>query len=144
MPARTAQAEWSGNLTEGKGHIKVQSGTLDAPYDFRARTADVKGGGGTNPEELIAAAHAGCYTMQLSALIGGAGFVAKRLQTVATVHLEKEGAGFVIPLIELALEGSVPGMDAAAFQKLAETAKVSCPVSKALAGPKITLTVKFA
>ncbi len=143
MPARTATAVWSGNLTEGKGHITAQSKTLDAPYDFRARTADGKGGGGTNPEELIAAAHAGCFTMQLSALIGGAGHTATRLQTVAKVHLEKEGAGFGIPLIELELEGSVPGMDAAKFKELAETAKASCPVSKALAGPKVTLAVKF-
>jgi osmotically inducible protein OsmC len=133
MAARTAEAQWSGNLTEGKGHIKVQSGTLDAPYDFRARTGDGKG---TNPEELIGAAHAGCFTMQLSALIGAAGFTAK-------VHLEKDGPGFAIPRIELELVGKVPGMDAAAFQKLAETAKVSCPVSKALAGPQISLTVKF-
>ncbi len=143
MPSRTAAAEWSGNLTEGKGHITVQSKTLDAPYDFRARTADGKGGGGTNPEELIAAAHAGCFTMQLSALIGGAGHTATRLHTTAKVHLEKDGPGFAIPLIELALEGSVPGMDAAAFEKLAEQAKATCPVSKALAGPKTTLTVKF-
>jgi osmotically inducible protein OsmC len=140
MPSRTAQARWSGNLTEGKGHITVQSGTLDAPYDFRARTADGKG---TNPEELIGAAHAGCFTMQLSALLGLAGATATNLQTTAKVHLEKEGAGFAIPLIELALEGSVPGMSEADFKKHAEAAKASCPVSKALAGPKITLTTKF-
>lgn len=140
MPARTAQAEWSGNLTEGKGHIKVQSGTLDAAYDFRARAGDGKG---TNPEELIAAAHAGCFAMQLSALLGNAGFTAEKLTATARVHLEKEGAGFAIPKVELELTGKVPGMDAAAFQKHAETAKASCPVSKALAGTAITLTVKF-
>jgi osmotically inducible protein OsmC len=139
MPARTAEAEWKGNLTEGKGHIKVQSGTLNAPYDFRARTAD---GQGTNPEELIGAAHAGCFTMQLSALLGAAGFTAEHLRTTAKVHLEKQGAGFAIPKIELELEGKVPGLDAAGFQKHAETAKVSCPVSKALAGTEITLKVK--
>lgn len=140
MPARTAQADWKGNLTEGKGHIKVQSGTLDAPYDFRARTADGKG---TNPEELIGAAHAGCFTMQLSALVANAGFTAEALSTVAKVHLEKAGAGFAIPRIELELTGKVPGMDSAAFTKLAETAKASCPVSKALAGVQISLSVKF-
>lgn len=140
MAFRTAQAEWTGNLTEGKGHIKVQSGTLDAPYDFRARTADGKG---TNPEELIGAAHAGCFTMQLSALLGAAGHTPSHLRTVAKVHLEKQGAGFAIPRIELELEGSVPGMDAAAFQKHAETAKSSCPVSRALAGTQISLTVWF-
>lgn len=139
MPARTAQAEWKGNLTEGKGHIKVQSATLDAPYDFRARTADGKG---TNPEELIGAAHAGCFTMQLSALLGAAGFNNPTLKTTAKVHLEKDGPGFAIPLIELELEGSVPGLDAAGFLKHAEIAKASCPVSKALAGSKITLKVK--
>ncbi len=140
MAARSAQAQWSGNLTEGKGHITVQSGTLDAPYDFRARTADGKG---TNPEELIAAAHAGCFTMQLSALLGAAGHVAERLVTTAKVHLEKDGPGFAIPLIELELTGKVPGMSAADFQKHAETAKATCPVSKALAGPNISLTVQF-
>ena len=140
MPYRTASAEWSGNLTEGKGHITVQSKTLDAPYDFRARTADGKG---TNPEELIAAAHSGCFTMQLSALLGAAGHTAERLRTVAKVHLEKEGGGFAIPLIELDLEGSVPGMSAADFQKHAEAAKASCPVSKALTGAKIVLSVKM-
>ncbi len=141
MAFRTAEAHWTGNLTEGKGHIKVQSGTLDAPYDFRARTADGKG---TNPEELVGAAHAGCFTMQLSALLGAAGFTATKLRTVAKVHLEKQGAGFAIPRIDLELEGAVPGLDAAGFQKHAETAKASCPVSKALAGvSEITLSVKF-
>ncbi|MDX2115215.1 MAG: OsmC family protein [Planctomycetota bacterium] len=140
MAARTGTAEWSGNLTEGKGRLKVQSATLDAPYDFRARAAD---GQGTNPEELIAAAHAGCFIMQLSAILGNAGFTATRLFATAKVHLEKQDAGFVIPLIELSLEGSVPGLDASQFKQHAETAKASCPVSKALAGPKITLTTSF-
>lgn len=140
MAFRTAEAQWHGNLTEGKGRIKVQSGTLDAPYDFRARTADGKG---TNPEELIGAAHAGCFTMQLSALLGGAGFTPTNLRTTAKVHLEKQGAGFAIPKVELELEGSVPGLDAAAFLKHAETAKASCPVSKALAGTEITLKAKL-
>ncbi|CAN5827318.1 OsmC family protein [soil metagenome] len=139
MPIRYAQAQWSGNLTEGKGHITVQSGTLDAPYDFRARTADGKG---TNPEELIGAAHAGCFTMQLSAILGAAGFTAKSLNTTAKVHLEKQGAGFAIPKIELELQGDVPGLSAADFKTHAETAKSSCPVSKALSGTTITLTVK--
>lgn len=141
MPARTAEAVWNGNLTDGKGRIKVQSATLDAPYDFRARAGDGKG---TNPEELIAAAHAGCFAMQLSALLGAAGFTAERLRAVAKVHLEKQGAGFAIPRIELELEGKVPGLDAAGFRKHAEAAKQSCPVSKALAGTEITLTVKTA
>lgn len=140
MPARTADAHWSGNLLEGKGQIKVQSGTLDAPYDFRARTGDGKG---TNPEELIAAAHAGCFTMQLSALLGAAGLKAESLHTKAKVYLEKDGPGFAIPKVELELEGKVPGIDAAGFQLHAETAKESCPVSKLFKGAEITLTVKL-
>jgi len=140
MAFRTAEAQWKGNLTEGAGNIKVQSGTLDAPYDFRARIGDGKG---TNPEELIAAAHAGCFTMQLSALLGAAGFTPAMLRTTAKVHLEKQGPGFVIPRIELELVGNVPGLDAAGFQKHAEIAKVSCPVSKALAGAQISLTAKL-
>lgn len=118
----------------------MQSGTLDAPYDFRARTAD---GQGANPEELIAAAHAGCFTMQLSALLGKAGFTPTRLRTTARVYLEKQGQGFAIPKIELETEGTVPNLDAAGFLAHAETAKVSCPVSKALAGVEISLRTKL-
>lgn len=139
MPARAATAHWSGNLLEGKGRLKVDSGTLDAPYDFRARAGDGKG---TNPEELIGAAHAGCFIMQLSAILGNAGFTAESLDCTARVHLEKEGAGFAIPKIELELTGKVPGLDAAGFKQHAEAAKVSCPVSKALAGTTISLTIK--
>ncbi|MCW5766557.1 MAG: OsmC family protein [Phycisphaeraceae bacterium] len=139
MAYRSATAKWVGGLTEGKGHITVQSGTLDAPYDFRARTADGKG---TNPEELIGAAHAGCFTMQLSALLGAAGCPNPTLKTSAKVHLEKQGAGFAIPKIELELEGSAPGLTAEQFRQQAELAKTSCPVSKALAGTTITLAVK--
>jgi osmotically inducible protein OsmC len=138
MPARSATAQWSGNLTEGKGRLKVQSGTLDAPYDFRARAGDGKG---TNPEELIGAAHAGCFIMQLSAILGGAGHTAESLNCTAKVHLEKDGPGFSIPKIELELTGKVPGLDAAEFRKHAEAAKASCPVSKALTGTSITLTI---
>jgi len=141
MPQRTAEAQWTGGLVEGKGRVKVQSGTIDAPYDFRARTGD---GSGTNPEELIGAAHAGCFTMQLSALLEKAGFTAERLHTRATVHFEKQAEGFAIPRIDLVTEGSVEGLDQAAFQKHAETAKNICPVSKALAGTKITLTATLA
>ena len=113
MAFRTAEAEWKGNLTEGGGRVKVQSGTLDAPYDFRARTGDGKG---TNPEELIGAAHAGCFTMQLSALLGKAGHTATRLHTMAKVHLEKQGEGFAIPRIELETEGVVVTQDGVTFR----------------------------
>lgn len=139
MPARTAEAHWSGNLNEGKGRIKVESGTLDAPYSFAARAGDAKG---TNPEELIAAAHAGCFAMQLSALLANAGHPAENLHATARVHLEKQDAGFAIPRIELVLTGRAPGMSDAAFRKHAEQAKAVCPVSKALAGTTITLTIK--
>lgn len=140
MPARTAEAEWKGNLTEGKGKIKVQSGSFDIPYDFRARTADGKG---TNPEELIAAAHAGCFSMQLSAMLSGAGKTPERIRTTAKVYLEKQGEGFAIPKIELETEATVPGMDNAAFQQHAENAKKNCPVSKALSGAAISLKAKL-
>lgn len=139
MPARTATAQWTGNLLQGQGHITTESRTLDAAYDFRGRAEK---GPGTNPEELIAAAHAGCFTMQLSAILGNAGFTPARLSTSAKVHLEKDGPGFKIPLIELTLEGDVPGCAPADFKKHAETAKASCPVSRALAGCEIRLTVK--
>lgn len=141
MPARTASAEWNGNLMEGKGRISVQSKTFDAPYDFRARAGDGKG---TNPEELIGAAHAGCFAMQLSAMLGAAGFTPTRLHATARVYLEKEGAGFAIPKIELELEGEVPGLDATGLKTHAEKAKASCPVSRALAGTQISLVVKGA
>lgn len=136
MAQRTAEAQWTGSITEGKGRVKVESGAFDAPYDFRGRTGE---GAGTNPEELIGAAHAGCFTMQLSALLGKAGFTPDRLHTTARVHFEKQGEGFAIPKIELTTEGSAPGLDEATFQKHAETAKTICPVSKALAGTQITL-----
>jgi osmotically inducible protein OsmC len=140
MPARTAEAEWRGNLTEGKGRIKAQSGTLDAPYDFRARTADGKG---TNPEELIAAAHAGCFSMALSAGLGASGLTPERIKTTAKVFLEKQGDAFAIPRIELETEATVPGIDDATFQKHAEKAKANCPVSKALAGTAISLKARL-
>lgn len=138
MPQRTAEAKWSGGLMEGKGSVRVQSGTLDAPYDFRGRTGDGKG---TNPEELIGAAHAGCFTMQLAAMLEKAGTPATSLHTKATVHFEKKDGGFHIPTIELALTAKVPGLDAAGVKKHAEAAKSGCPVSKALAGVDIVLKI---
>lgn len=137
MPTRTAEAEWKGNLTEGKGTVKLGSGAFEGKYDWGSRSADAPG---TNPEELIGAAHAGCFTMALSAQLGNAGITATRLHTTAKVHLVKNETGFVIPKIELAVEGEVPGIDDAKFQELAATAKAGCPVSKALAGVEIHLT----
>ena len=144
MLKRTSTAVWKGNGLEGKGALTTQSGVFkEQPYSFQTRFVSEDGRAGTNPEELIAAAHAGCFAMQLSALLGNAGFTPTRLTATAKVYLEKEGAGFAIPRIELSLEGSVPNISAAEFQKHAETAKATCPVSKALAGPAITLAVKL-
>jgi osmotically inducible protein OsmC len=136
MPVRTAEAEWSGNLLEGKGNIKVGSGAFAGSYDWRGRSAD---GAGTNPEELIGAAHAGCFTMALSAQLANNNTPATRLHTTAKVHLEKLESGFAITKIELTTEGEVPGIDNAKFQELANNAKTGCPVSKALAGTEIHL-----
>jgi osmotically inducible protein OsmC len=136
MPTRTAEAEWRGNLTEGKGEVKLGSGAFSGPYDWRSRSAD---GAGTNPEELIGAAHAGCFSMALSAHLSQAGHPPTRIHTTARVHLEKVDNGFAIPRIELDTEAEVPGIDAATFQQQAETAKANCPVSKALAGVQIEL-----
>lgn len=140
MPVRTSEAEWTRNLTAGKGSIKLGSGAFEGKYDWGSRSGDAPG---TNPEELIGAAHAGCFTMALSAQLGNAGFTPTRLHTTAKVHLIKNETGFVIPKIELETEGEVPGIDAATFDEHAHTAKTNCPVSKALAGTEITLNVKL-
>jgi lipoyl-dependent peroxiredoxin len=136
MPIRNAEAEWNGSLIDGKGHMKLGSGAFDGPYSFRSRMED---GPGTNPEELIGAAHAGCYSMALSAILGGAGLTPTKIHTKAAVKFEKVGSGFSITNIELTTEAEIPGTDAAAFQGFAETAKANCPVSRALSGTNITL-----
>jgi lipoyl-dependent peroxiredoxin len=140
MPSRTAEAEWKGKLLDGKGRIKVGSGSFEGPYDFRGRTAD---GAGTNPEELLGAAHAGCFSMAVAAELTQAGFTPERIHTKAKVHLEKQPEGFGIPLIELETEASVPGLTVEQFEKYAQTAKKGCPVSKALAGVEIRLNAKL-
>lgn len=137
MAVRSSSAEWKGTLKEGAGTMKLGSGTWQGPFTFASR---FESGKGTNPEELIGAAHAGCFSMFLSALLTDAGFKPTRVQTTATVHL---GEGPTISLIELSTEAVVPGLDDAAFRTHAEKAKNDCPVSKALAGPKITLKAKL-
>ena len=127
MSIRHADAHWQGTLKEGAGTLKVESGAFEGPYTWADRFAD---GGGTNPEELIGAAHAGCYSMFLSALLTNNGTPPTRIHTTATVHL---AAGPTISKIELNTEAEVPGLDAARFQELAADAKAKCPVSKALA-----------
>jgi osmotically inducible protein OsmC len=140
MAARTAEAEWKGNLREGKGTMKLGSGAYQGAYSFASR---FESGTGTNPEELIGAAHAGCFSMALSAGLGHDGFTPTRIHTTARVHLEKVGEGFGITRIELNTEAQIPGIDAATFARYAEDAKKGCPVSKALAGVQISLTAKL-
>ena len=141
MPTRTAEAVWSGNITEGKGTIKTQSGVLaDKPYDWRSRSAE---GPNTNPEELLGAAHAGCYSMALSGALGKAGFTPTRVHTTAKVTFDKVGDGFAITKIELVNESQVPNLDEAKFMEFANGAKAGCPVSKALTGTTITLQAKL-
>ena len=141
MPVRTSEAKWSGDLKQGSGTMKLGSGAYEGAYTFKSR---METGTGTNPEELIAAAHAGCFSMALSAMLSGAGHVPKSVHTVAKVSFEPVPGGFAITKIELNTEGEVPGLDAAGFQKFAEEAKKGCPVSKALAVvPEITLNAKL-
>lgn len=137
MPVRTATAEWKGTLKEGAGTLNVGSGAFTVPYTWATRFGDENG---VNPEELVGAAHAGCYSMFLSALLTKAGFTPTRIYTTAKVHL---GDGPTITLIELNCEASVPGLDAAALAEHAEAAKKNCPVSKALTGPEIKLNAKL-
>jgi lipoyl-dependent peroxiredoxin len=141
MATRQATAEWQGTLMEGSGHVRSAAGTFDGAYDFRSRFED---GAGTNPEELIGAAHAGCFSMALSGILTKAGHPPQSIQTTAKVHLEKQGEGFAITRIDLDTDAVVPGLDDAAFQGHADAAKNGCPVSKALAGVQIELTARLA
>jgi len=130
MPKRTANARWEGSLTEGNGTMRMASGAYEGPYSFQSRFEE---GDGTNPEELIAAAHAGCFSMALSGELGRAGHDPESVETEATVHIEKVEAGFAIKRIELRTRVSAPGVDESTFQEAAEAAKKGCPVSQALA-----------
>jgi osmotically inducible protein OsmC len=140
MPARIAEAEWKGSVTEGAGTMKLGSGAFEGKYSFKSRFED---GVGTNPEELIGAAHAGCFSMALSAQLGRAGFTPTRIHTTAKVHLTKSEGGFSINQIDLDTEAEVPGISPEVFQEQAEGAKKGCPVSKALAGVDIKLNAKL-
>lgn len=141
MPARNAEAVWQGDLMTGNGRMKFGSGAFDGQYSFQSRFEE---GTGTNPEELIAAAHAGCFSMALSAGLAKGGFQPKRVQTTAKVTLGKVEEGFAITRIDLVTEAEVPGIDEAKFLEFAEGAKKGCPVSKALAAVNITLDAKLA
>jgi osmotically inducible protein OsmC len=140
MPTRNAEATWEGNLKEGKGTIKLASGAYTGAYSFSSRFEDGKG---TNPEELIAAAHAGCFSMALSHGLAQAGFTPRRVHTTARVHLEKTADGFSIPRIDLQTEAEVPGISEDVFRQQAETAKQNCPVSKLLKAAQITLDARL-
>ena len=137
MTTRISSAEWKGSLKEGAGTMSLGSGAYEGPYTYASR---FESGPGTNPEELIGAAHAGCFSMFLSPLLTNAGFTPTRIHTTASVHLEE---GPTITLIELHTEAQVPNLSEAEFLEHAESAKRDCPVSKALAGPEIKLNAKL-
>ncbi len=138
---RSAEARWQGTVPEGNGRITLGSGAFDGPYSLRARVEDVENA--TNPEELLGAAEAGCFTMSLANLLGEAGHPARELRTTARVTLASAGAGFDITRIELRTVGDVPGVDSVFFADLAQRAK-DCTVSRALAGTEITLEASLA
>ena len=141
MINKTASAHWSGSLKEGKGQISTESGALSTqPYGFNTRFEDKPG---TNPEELIGAAHAGCFSMAFSMILGDYDAVADEIDTKATVSLEKQDAGFAITKIHLDMTAKIPGISEEDFQKAANTAKENCPVSKVLAGADITMDAKL-
>jgi len=136
MTIRKAEAAWAGSLREGSGELALESGAFRGPYTFKARFEQGKE---TNPEELLGAAHAGCFTMALTALLSRENLPPAHIHTTAAVHLEQRAGGFAIPRIELATRAKVPGISAERFAALAADAKANCPVSKALAGADITL-----
>src|ERR1700724_1712287 len=137
---RKASALWNGTLKEGKGTISTDSGVLSkTQYSFSTR---FENGAGTNPEELIAAAHAGCFTMALSGQLGNAGMTPESLETTAAVTLEKLEAGFTITKIHLDVTAQIPGADKAAFEKAADNAKAGCPISRLLKA-EITMTARL-
>ncbi|HXI01114.1 MAG TPA: OsmC family protein [Sphingobacteriaceae bacterium] len=141
---RYATAKWSGSGLEGKGSLNGPSGVLnETPYNFKARFQNEDGKNGTNPEELIAAAHAGCFAMALSFQIVGAGFTADELETKATITVSEVEGGFAFSDILLELKGKVSGMDEDKFRELAEVAKANCPVSKALESVPISLQISY-
>lgn len=140
MPTRTASAEWTGDLRSGKGSVSLGSGAFSGQFSFGSR---FESGTGTNPEELIGAAHAGCFSMALSHALASDGHPPERVHTDAKVVLEKVADGFAITRIDLVTRASVPGLDESEFKTYAEKAKAGCPVSKALAGTTITLDAAY-
>ncbi|MFO7445294.1 MAG: OsmC family protein [Ignavibacteriaceae bacterium] len=141
MPVRTASAEWKGNLTQGTGTISTETGVLkNTAFNFVSRFEQ---GNETNPEELIGAAHAACFSMALAHALSNAGFKVNSIQTDDKVHIEKLESGFTITKIEINSVGDVEGIDNDTFQKHAQATKSGCPVSKALTGTQMVLTAKL-
>ena len=136
MISRRADARWEGDLKQGKGNIRLGSGAWEGPYSFGTR---FEGAPGTNPEELLGAAHAACFTMALSHMLAGAGHVPTKVETTATVHLDKVGEGFSVTGIDLKTVGRVPGIDQAEFARWAENSKANCIISRALSAVPMTL-----
>ncbi len=134
---RKAEADWDGGIMDGKGNLKLGSGAFEGAYSFQSRFGDDTKA--TNPEELIAAAHAGCYTMALTGNLGRAGYTPTSVHTTASVKIEKRDAGFVIPNIDLVTEATVDGIEDEEFQRIAEETKKTCPVSQVLSGAEISL-----
>lgn len=142
---RKATANWTGTGKEGSGSVSTTSGVLNnTPHSFLTRFVSEDGKAGTNPEELIAAAHASCFTMKLSFVLNAAGFTADKLECTANVRMDKVGEGMGVVSIHLDLKGSVPGIDEAGFQACAEDAKANCPISQLLKSVPITLSAKLA
>jgi lipoyl-dependent peroxiredoxin len=140
MSVRQAHARWEGNLREGKGSMRLGSGAFEGQYSFASRFEE---GTGTNPEELIGAAHAGCFSMAFANMLSEAGHVPRRVSTTARVHLERVDGKPTISRIELETEGDVPGVDEATFHEIAGRAKAGCPVSRALAAVEISLEARL-
>lgn len=141
MTVRKADAVWKGSLREGAGEVALESGAFRGPYTFKARFEEGKE---TNPEELLGAAHAGCFTMALTALLAREKLAPTEIRTTAAVHLEAVPGGFAIPKIDLHTRAKIPGITPERFAELAADAKKNCPVSKVLAGAEITLDAALA
>jgi osmotically inducible protein OsmC len=140
MPTRKATAVWNGTVKEGKGSLSVESGTFEADYSFSSR---FENGGGTNPEELLGAAEAGCFSMALSMMLTEAGYSPDRIETSASVSIKQKGDDISIPTIELDCRAAVSGIDEDEFEQVAEKARANCPVSKALKGVDISLNARL-
>lgn len=140
MSVRNAEAVWEGSLREGSGTLKLGSGEFEGPFTYKSRFEE---GAGTNPEEMVGAALAACFSMFLSAVLGKAGFAPRTIRTSAKVHLETVGGGPAVTKIELDTRADIPGIDETAFLEKADMAKTGCPISRSLAGTEIVLTARL-